>query len=135
MTTADVPDATGPHLGPAPIELAALAARMREDWDAEEFAGGLEAARVASWPWPHTFEVATDMVKNPDATSGSLLKAVRRSQGHPDPEVNVRGAALARQTLAGKLGAGIPEDPGAAAAVRAAGASAGRDAPGTGGSP
>jgi hypothetical protein len=84
---------------PAVLELRALAAATRPDWDAGAVADALVRAQTAGMTWGQVLAVMGRLMGDPEATPGELADESPRPWQAPSPGDYDRGAALARAAL------------------------------------
>jgi hypothetical protein len=92
-----------PGIQAAPDELLALAAAMRPAWDRDVLAAALLAARQAGWTWDRTLAETVQLMRKADGSPWDLKRAAADPfhWSVPPPGTTRRGAALARELLAG----------------------------------
>lgn len=92
----------------APGELVALARAVRPAWDHDVLAAAILAAKQAGWTWARTLAETVRLMNDPDGSPWDLKRAAADPFRHtvPAPGTEKRGAALARELLAGRPGDG-----------------------------
>jgi len=87
----------------APIELAELACKMRDDWDRAETDGAIRAAGLAGWTWEQTAQTAIRLACIPDQYPRDLVEACRKPLEHRPvlaPDQTAAHADHARRMIA-----------------------------------
>lgn len=82
-------------------QLADLALAVRDDWDAAQLAGALQAATVAGMPWPRLLAETVRLLCDEKATPRDLaaLATDPRSRAGHDPAAYEAGLAAAREAI------------------------------------
>ena len=93
----------------APIELAELACKMRDDWDRAETDGAIRAAGLAGWTWEQTAQATVRLACIPDQYPRDLVEACRKPLDRRSPGVDPAPYAeharqLLHEALAGRDG-------------------------------
>ena len=90
------------HIQNADRELIDLAVKMRPDWDRDDFAGALLAAKHAGWEDDLIFARVADLILDPDAAPRDLRAAAaspfRAAIGRPSDD-SAGWAQVARDRL------------------------------------
>ena len=87
-------------------QLIELARAVRPEWDHDVLASAILAARTAGWKWARTLTETVRLMNDPDGSPWDLKRACADPfhRATVPPGTEKRGAALARELLAGRPG-------------------------------